>query len=933
MTLLGSSPLVSPEDLQKAVDRACDVVESLNPGLKIDREPLTRALQENLNIFQADSVSLNDDSGHLDWLGEKEDTIEWAFWNRYVRYLRESEELPRLVVERLDASTRRILSKLEDPWRPGMWDRRGMVVGQVQSGKTGNYTGLVCRAADAGYRVIVVLAGMHNSLRSQTQLRLDAGFLGFDTQRRQYLESDHGFAAVALGVGRLVGEARPPVASLTNSSDHGDFGKKSADSLGIMLGQYPVLLVVKKHAGILGNLHDWLEAAAGTGEPKRIRELATLVIDDEADNASINTKKIRTPQGEIDPNLDPTNVNRAIRRLLVLFDRRSYVGYTATPFANIYINPDSEHKELGKDLFPSSFIEYLRPPSNYFGPARLLGLGSGEQPLPLFREIADSDTWMPDRHKSFWTPPAPIPESLRKAMRSFVLARAIRLVRGQTEAHNSMLVHVTRFQAVQGIVARQIEDELELIKAGIRHGQDEDGPDSEYTKLEILWREDFSNTTVQFDGDEFPPVTWGQVEAELVRSVSPIEVRRINGEARDALEYFEHRKNGLNVIAVGGDKLSRGLTLEGLTVSYYLRASRTFDTLLQMGRWFGFRNHYEDACRLYTSAALWDAYTKVSEANEELIAELEEMAARGKTPDDYGLRVRNSVQGMLVTAANKMQAGQKLKIGFAGTSSETVVLPTDWDTASHNLDTLESFVVAIKATEGTQREEERRSGNRVWTGVPGELVAAEFFRPFETPDTAWKVNSKVIASYIENRLSNAELVMWTVALISNTNVQETERCPLGGELIGLTTRNAVPLRREKIWTEGQYSIRRILNPPDEWIDFSPQEVRELTNKTRESWKLNPGRREVEPTEPSGPVVRRSRPPEKGLLLLYPLEPVPEESRDKAVSGLEIFDGPLVGFCASFPASVNAPAMEYTVNVRFLEDLFGASRDDDSEDSL
>lgn len=919
--LLGSS-VVSDDDLQTAVSRACEVVEASNAAANLDRQHLVRVLQESLNIFQADSSSLDNDEGHVEWLPEVEGSLEWAFWNRYGRYLREREGLPPIVVERLDSTTRRILGKLENPSRTGPWDRRGMVVGQVQSGKTGNYTGLICRAADAGYKVIVVLAGTHNSLRSQTQLRLDSGFLGYDTQiRQQVFEDDDGFAKVALGVGRLIGEKRPLAASLTTSLDRGDFGKKNAASFGGLLGQYPVLVVVKKHTGILGNLHDWLRDVHGTGEPRRIRDLALLVIDDEADNASVNTNKIYTPAGELDPNLDPTMVNQAIRRLLMLFDRRAYVGYTATPFANIYIEPDLEHPEFGKDLFPSSFIEYLRPPSNYFGPVRLFGLDE-EDPLPLFRQVKDHATWVPDRHKPDWSPGS-LPDSLKLALRSFVLARAVRLARGQTKMHNSMLVHVTRFQKIQTEVRRQVEAELDLLRAGLRHGAGEKGKFSEYERLRQLWDCDFVPTTEAFDPDAFPRLTWREVEAELVNAVTPIQVMTINGDARDALTYFENREHGLNVIAIGGDKLSRGLTLEGLTVSYYLRASRTFDTLLQMGRWFGYRDHYEDVCRLYTTEDLWNAYAQVSEANEQLIEEFEEMAARGKAPDDYGLKVQNSVQGMLVTAANKMRAGQLLKIGFAGTLSESVLIPCDKERASRNFEYLVSFVEGLQSR--TRLTAPEPSANWIWRDVPGQLVADGFFAGLTTPEAAWKVNSQVIASYIHNRIADAELTDWTVVLVSNSGAKPLY--DLAGLRVGLTTRNPVKDRENKVWQEGSYSIRRMLNPPDEWIDFSDEEVKELTRRTQEAWDRDRGRRKKRPDQPSGNIVRHERSAERGLLLIYPLQPVAEDLRNLAREGLEIFDGPLVGFCASFPASDRAPAMDYVVNVRFLNELFGVEDDD------
>lgn len=907
--LLTNTP--TDEELREAVLDVLPVVSKWH-GAELDADEIVRTLQAEFNVFQADAVSLNNADGHLEWLPERRDSIEWRFWDRYLRYLQEEVRLPPLVLQRLDSTTQRILGKLEDPDRLGPWDRRGMVVGQIQSGKTGNYTGLICRAVDAGYGLIIVLAGMHNSLRSQTQLRLDEGFLGFDTQLRQMADADDGFAAAALGVGRLVGEHRILTASLTTSAEQGDFGRVKANSVGIIPGDCPVLLVVKKNSTILKNLREWLLNVSGVGDPRRVTGFPVLVIDDEADNASINTKASED---------EPTKVNEAIRRLLTCFDRRAYVGYTATPYANIYINPASEHEELGPDLFPASFIEYLRPPTNYFGPSRLFGSETDDSPLPLYRPIRDAEPWIPNRHRNGHVP-GQLPDSVRRAIHAFVLARAARIARGQNRAHNSMLVHVTRFTSVQDAVRGQIEDELEFLKSRIKFG--DGGGSSIRGELESEWAEDFVRTTDEVAMEDAPQVTWAEIEPLLEEAVDPIVVKTINGTASDALEYFENRASGLNAIVIGGDKLSRGLTLEGLTVSYYLRASKAFDTLLQMGRWFGYRPGYEDLCRLWTSEELWNAYGEVTFANEELIREFEEMASRHLTPSDYGLKVRNSVEGMLVTAANKMRAGTPLRVGFAGTIAETTVLPADASTAEGNYGALNGFVERLDLTGKSNRQRNAI----VWERVPGNVVAEGFFDRFTTAAAAYKVNAPTIARYIRDRLQHDELTEWTVALMSNPQ----SRVTIGGYEIGLTARSLLDAEGavDRLTREGLYRIRRILSPQDEAIDFTKEEVETLLEASREAWRNDRGRRRTEPTAPIGPVIRRSRPAERGLLLIYLLEPPSTEHREAARPRVALTPDPLVGFAVSFPASANAPAMDYVVNQRFLDELFGAGDDEDDE---
>lgn len=910
LQLLPTTGVVTPDQIQVALDDVLAMLRHRHPDENFDDQRLHRELEATLNIFQPEPLSLDDTSGHLDWLPTRRDEIEWRFWDRYLRYVREKDRLPPLVLERLETTTTRILRKLEDPQRPGSWDRRGMVVGQIQSGKTSNYTGLICRAADAGYRFIVVLAGSHNSLRSQTQLRLDAGFLGFDTQRRQLTdtEDDAAFTAAALGVGRLLGAPRLDVASLTSSHDKGDFGINKANSLGILVGNYPVLLVVKKHCKILDNLSEWVLSTLGTGEPKAVRDVGLLLIDDEADNASVNTINPRDATGAL-ADIAPSKVNGAIRGLLNAFHKRAYIGYTATPYANIYIEPDVHHPVLGKDLFPSSFIEYLRPPSNYFGPARLFGEGDTE-PLPLNRAVRDHDAWIPDRHKADHRV-GPLPESVRSAIRCFILSRAARLARGQRDTHNSMLIHVTRFTSVQQQVRDQVDRELSSLRARIRFG-DGDGP-SIRDELRALWKGDFQPTSKAFVGTASRRLEWAAIDSTLEAAVEPIVVKTINGTAQDALEYFEHRTTGLNVIAIGGDKLSRGLTLEGLTVSYYLRASRAYDTLLQMGRWFGYRDGYEDLCRLWTTPALWQSYRGISEANEELSREFEEMAARGGSPRDYGLKVRNSVAGMLVTASNKMRAAHTLRIGFSGSISETVVLHCDKLIGGQNLAVTDGFLHHLDDS-GLERDT-TRSGNVLWRGVPGAVVADEFFARFRTPEAAWRVHAPTIASYINNRVGSGELLDWSVVLVSVTGSPNGSE-EIGGHYVGLTKRTVLSGLEDRV-AEGLYSIRRILNPPDEWIDFSDAEVVEALEETRRVWRADPGTRQTEPDRPSGQVIRRARPDTRGLLIVYPLAPPAEELR----LGDDVHEGSLVGFAVSFPHSPSAPTVDYVVNRRFLDELF------------
>ncbi len=305
----------------------------------------------------------------------------------------------------------------------------------------------------------MVLAGTHDSLRSQTQLRVDEGVFGFDSQKR--LNSDG--TGARLGVGSMTWEACTEVSSLTTNETKGDFSLEIAKKGNVALGQTPVVLVVKKNGRILKNLIKWatvIRQQKNQDGELIVKGIPLLVIDDEADNASINTRAVPVDEnGNPDSDADPSTINGLIRTFLKSFEKRSYVGYTATPFANIFIDSKAKTVSFGDDLFPRSFIISLEPPTDYMGPVRVFGLSRSDitvDALPITREVDDYSVWVPDRHRQNLVP-GPLSQSVKAAIRSFFLSAAVRGLRGQTRTHNSMLVHVTRFTRVQEKIARQIQ--------------------------------------------------------------------------------------------------------------------------------------------------------------------------------------------------------------------------------------------------------------------------------------------------------------------------------------------------------------------------------------------------------------------------------------------------------------------------------------------
>ena len=924
------SDTVTRDLIAASVDAALSLVADWKA--QVDRDELVRDLETQFSVWIGRSQTLEDSTDHKPWLPQKRGSLRWAYWDRYRELLKET--WPPVSIDRLEELTDEIISRLEDPDRPGPWDRRGLVVGHVQSGKTANYIGLINKAVDAGYRLIVVLAGTHKSLRSQTQIRLDEGFLGYESVAA--VATSQGVKAI--GVGRIAPGLRPN--TITNRNDDGDFKRTVAERFQINPGGAPLLFVIKKNVSVLRNLLEWVEWAAGAPVNGRsvVRDVPLLVIDDEADNASVDTREQAFDEnGQPDDDHDPTRINGSIRRLLHCFEKAAYVGYTATPFANIFIHEQGRTKEEGDDLFPRSFIVSLPAPSDYVGPVRVFGVAAQPetgQPafpgLPIIRFIQDHAVaddphagWMPTRHNKDHRPlndgaPEP-PATLQEAILAFILATAARRLRGQLTAHNSMLIHVTRFTAVQEHVYQQVRQFMEQLLNRLRWGEGQ-APTPEIERLRELWERDFVPTSASIDGGRTH--AWNAVASHLWNVASAIQIRRVNGAAPDILDYETHRNTGLTVIAIGGDKLARGLTLEGLTVSYFLRATKMYDTLMQMGRWFGYRPGYLDLCRMYMTDELEDWFQHVTAANEELRQEFDRMAAVGGTPRDYGLKVK-SHPALLITSNVKMKHGMSLSLTFAGAISETTVFRIDENSLTKNLGAAERLVSLLGTPEPGRPRQERRGGETdewkgtvLWKDVPVARVSA-FLRTVLSHECAYKVQGRLMADYIDIVARKGDMITWTVALMGKEGV---EPWPLGPTRVGLIT------RRGTLHKSGsRFTIQRLLSPRDEAIDLDGAAWVQALDLTKKAWTADSARaQQKEPEVPSGPMIRQVRPKERGLLLLYLIDNTDltkKDSPDVAKKDSEpvfTLPHPLVGFAVSFPGTAAPSTVEYIVNNVFWQ---------------
>ena len=905
---------ITPDGLEEEISKMQMMFAAYYPDEDLDKEALLRQILFDYGVFEGSAKILEDNRDHKEWFADERSSIKWHFWSRYKKYLEVEEKLPPAVVNSIDETTDEILKRLESPRRKGSWDRRGMVVGNVQSGKTSNYTGLISKAVDAGYKIVIILAGLNNDLRSQTQKRIDKGFIGRDTRKKESYDQ----TSSKIGAGLLPGFYEPPVIAVTSADTNGDFKKTVHRSVTITPGGDPIIAVVKKNVTPLNNLLNWF---TGTNDSGKIVNIPLLLIDDEADNASIDTKAVKRIGGvEVDPDAaeqDPTRINGLIRQILNSFSQSAYVGYTATPFANIFIYPtdESDKSSFGEDLYPRSFIINLHAPTNYIGPEKVFGLYKDRtanideiKPLPLIRKADDYSISFPEKHKKDLIVTG-LPDSLYEAIYAFLLSAAVRDIRGQGRKHHSMLVHVTRFVNVQS----QITDLLkEVVKKIVLELEMQTGPQYEelMEELEYIWFNDFVPTTKSvmetLDDNGIYEVEWNEVKARLYTCASKIEVKSVNGKAADGGLDYDAYPNGCVVIAVGGDKLSRGLTLEGLTVSYYARLSKMYDTLLQMGRWFGYRNGYSDLCRLYTSTQLTQWYRHIAVANEELRRELDDMADLGATPENYGLKVRTHPDGMLITAMNKMRNSEKRTVTYSGKLVQVTRYYKDNNCNRLNIEYVNKWLKRLK---GYIEPGIATRNNHLWKNVnPEEII--DFLHHVTIHASCFSASPKIVSQYIQNQTDDGELINWTVALISTIS---GEPFSIGEKTIGLSWRSDQQADEEK---DTIYLIRNnLITETDQDVDLTEGQKARALKETIAHWRPN-ARSAVPPKEASPVWIRKCRDKTNALLMIYLFR------SGKTLNNVrKAYDDIYLGYAISFPDSETARPVEYKVDEVYLRNDF------------
>lgn len=822
------------------------------------------------------------------------DPASGYYWKLEREYLID-KQLKSDAVRMIDDSTNSILSRLYDPRAGGQpeFDLRGLVMGHVQSGKTANYCALIAKAADLGYKFVIVLSGIHNSLRLQTQRRVDRA------------------------LGNVSDGAQRPAPGyrwidLTHPNLSGDFNPGSIDA-NVLQGNDRVVMVCKKISPILRRINIWLD----NNPPPDT--LPVLIIDDEADLASINTGGNRPPPLEEqtdltaedtsdvsapDEVLDPSVINFQIRKLVRSFNRVCYIAYTATPFANILINHLALDREVFQDLYPKDFIVSLPTPRGYCGAEMMFGhtaLRGDEEDSVGMRELIkivgeeDAKKLTP-RGADLQNYEGEIVQSLKDAFYDFILATGARLQRSGKDIPSTMLVHTHQRKIVQNRLGSALREFIDETRDSWRY----DKP-SIFPYFQDRWEKHFRPVIVSYNQVQDVPF---EKVAPYVDSLfhDPVPLIVLNSDSNDELDY--DKDPTLKAIVVGGNRLSRGLTLEGLTVSYYVRETDQYDTLMQMGRWFGYREGYVDLTRLYTTSSLFEWFQHLTLAEEELRLEIARYEIEKLTPLDFGAKIRTH-NTMMVTARNKLGSARLIYQNYEGSMFQTTFFLLD--DLSWLLDNLNAGVDLVRNLENLPLDNSYGL-TPVWRNVPWQIIDSFLEKYRLYPRGIGDMGA--IRQYIKRQADQEELVRWTVAIrgLNKENLKD-----------GLGTEPALSFGNIKINRIGR-ALKGSISPNETVTLITPAQASKDYYSGDEEIGLTHSQidaarkmKENDTRLSYSHLLRKQRSKEEGLLLLYPVSP---NSRPSG-KGRPLFEHPegkptVLGIAISFPASGSAATIEYII---------------------
>jgi len=855
--------------------------------------------EENLSIKSYEPDILVNIKNNNDWFYKMKNNPNQKneFFERYKDYLRK-DDFAESVIAGIEINCEKILSYCADPKNYSNTKerkKRGLVVGDVQSGKTANYLALMNMACDYKYDIILVLAGMTDSLRKQTQGRVDSGFVGAKSNTINSEDIEY------VGVGKTYSKyfAIP----LTNMEF--DFNKFVQQSNNATKGDYnkPLVLVVKKNKKTLENVKSWLKPGKNNINFDNI-----LIIDDEADNASLNTKDI---------DKDPSVINGLIRDIYNNFTIASYVGYTATPFANIFINPNSDEDNL--DLFPEDFIILLNAPENYFGGNKVFNKINKKNSLPI-REIEETEfNFLPVGHKKD-DGYCDLPDSLKEAILCFLINNAIRTIRGAKEKHRTMMINISRFNLIQDKIKYKVSDYVKnltnIIEQSSYMSVDMFIRNSEMNKIYNLYKDD------RFYAEIKKSVEWKQIQNLLYEEIVQFSIVVSNNcnKGKERFDYEDYKDKGARVIVIGGFILSRGLTLEGLMISYYSRNGTAYDTMLQMCRWFGYRPKYEDLCRIYISAINIDCFNAVLDATNDLKDQFREMRARGKKPADFGLMVKESPDvletTLLVTSRNKMRNSKEVirQLNYSATPIDTSKLYKDKLSNSKNMVVLNEFIDHLKQ-DGILLEQ---LNNRYLFKDVNRKHIVKLIEKIKIPIENKKFDKDGLIDCIQN---SDKFLKWDVAIATgDKNSKVWNFCNTELHL----SQRSFEVRDEESYIRISGSNNRLVEPGIFNSGLSKEQLNCVKEKVKSRGSDQPIARDFLSVEGRKPIF-----------VIYPIQLICEDIKKKTKVKQDLINeysnDIILGFAIGFPENEGHTIIKYRVNKVKLEELTKNYEEDEDDE--
>ena len=690
------------------------------------------------------------------WINQENANIKWTLWSRYEKYL--GAKMPLDVVRNLNKNSREIVDLLGNPRKDIPFFRRGLVIGDIQSGKTATYTAIAAKALDAGYKIVIIMTSNNDRLRRQTQGRIEKELVGTDMQGTII---PHGVADP-----KIVDILNATNVELYTSMDF-DFGINFLNNQKLIKEGAQAVFVIKKQVNVLENVCQFIKKSFNTDAKV---ECPTLVLDDEADNASINVQKNKKDQQES----KPSATNMGIRNILNQFERISYVGVTATPFANIFIPPDDFALEKfsadaiphGRDLFPSDFIYLLPAPSNYIGSKAIFGSEADEEEnigrhhyMLEYINADELEHVFPVKHTKEFVPEK-LPADLYTSMRYFLLVNAVRDKLGDEKKHRSMIVHISRFNDVQERTALMIDSWLDKVIEDVKQFSSLGAGVAEEKSDEI---KSLHKVFEKMRLEEKAYISWNDLfERYLREAISKVCVKVQNGQKKHPPIDYDKFPAGLRVIVVGGNVLSRGMTFEGLCVSYFHRNSKMYDTLMQMGRWFGYRDGYAKFCKVWVTRGVAESFQFINRVVDEMKELIFDMHEAHKAPKEFGLHILcDPESNLLITGKDKMKGVTTTAIPKVLSKKVLQVarLPYNQNALKKNKNVVSNFLHDLPVMPGDYPADLVRT-KKFWRGISSDIIA-DLISDFEMTVFNKTIAKSAVVRYIKENMQN---VMWDVAI-------------------------------------------------------------------------------------------------------------------------------------------------------------------------